>query len=95
MRRVAIENDALTYVSTGPELVPEDLSTYVDPNDDDPGDLPLESEVEALIGEGWTARTIAGYLGISETRVHEICPEHDDDFRQTPAEVYGLEPEAE
>jgi hypothetical protein len=100
IRRVAITDDAEGYVSAGPELYDEPLyrghEDDEDDEEDEQEDCLLGNEVNALLGRGWTVPAIARYLGVSEAKVEgaDTSPD-DDEFRQTPEEAYGLEPDSQ
>ena len=99
IRRVAIDDDASTYVSAGYETYDEGTACGEDPYDDESEDWALSSEVNALRAQGWSAAQVATYLQVSESEVAEVDRSSDDDdnddFRQTPEEAYGLEPDSE
>jgi hypothetical protein len=96
-RRVAItDDDAEGFTTAGPELYEEPVPQGHE-HEHEQHDSQLDGEVNLLLARGMSVTKIAAYLEISEAAVSaaDRSPEDDDDFRQTPAEAYGLEPDHE
>jgi DNA-binding NarL/FixJ family response regulator len=100
VRRVAIDDDAETYVSPGHDadewdggVAQADADTEAPEHE---AKQIVEGEINELLSRGWSVAAIARYLDVSESEVWDAdcCPEDEDDFQQTPEEAYGLEPDA-
>ena len=98
-RRVAItDDDADGFTTAGPELYDEPLPQGIEGADEhEEHDSQLDGEVNLLLARGMSVTRIAAYLEISEAAASaaDRSSDDDDDFRQTPAEAYGLEPDYE
>lgn len=99
IRRVAIddEDQHSGYISPGADLaadVPADPERELSAAHE--ADANFAEEVAKLRQRGWSVARIALELYATEDEVRG-CPVfvEDDDLRQTPEEVYGLEPEFE